>query len=254
MANIILELTDVFKSFTLSDEEIQVIKGVSFAVNESDFLILFGPSGCGKSTLLNILLGLEIPTKGSVNFQNRSLYALSDDERAQLRKQKVGIVYQQSNWIKSLSVIENVYFPLTLRGVSEEERVKKATEALLLVGMSDKAHQNPSELSSGQQQRVSMARAIISDPVLVVADEPTGNLDSKASQDIMELFKRLNTQGKTIIMVTHDLEYLKFASKSVSISDGLVTGEYKPNDPRLKPLSLSKRGTVNSDQGNKKSK
>ena len=170
MANIILELTDVYKSFTLSEEQIEVIKGVSFSVNEADFLILFGPSGCGKSTLLNILLGLEIPTKGSVNFQNRSLYALSDDERAQLRKQKVGIVYQQSNWIKSLNVIENVYFPLTLRGISEAERIRKATEALLLVGMSDKAHQNPSELSSGQQQRVSMARAIISDPVLFVAD------------------------------------------------------------------------------------
>ena len=133
-----------------------------FSVNEADFLILFGPSGCGKSTLLNILLGLEIPTKGSVNFQNRSLYALSDDERAQLRKQRLASSTSSPIGLKSLNVIENVYFPLTLRGISEAERIRKATEALLLVGMSDKAHQNPSELSSGQQQRVSMARAIIS--------------------------------------------------------------------------------------------
>lgn len=244
MSNIILELTDVYKAFPVADQEIEVIKGVSFSITENDFVILFGPSGCGKSTILNMLLGLEVPTKGEIQFLNKPLYALSDDERAQIRKQQIGIVYQQSNWIKSLNVIENVYFPLTLRGLPIREREQRASEMLEVVDMADKALQIPTELSSGQQQRISLARAMIADPVLLVADEPTGNLDSKASEEIMGLFKKMNDTGKTVIMVTHDLEYLRFASKSVRINDGVVVGEYKANDPRLKPLSLSKRGNV----------
>lgn len=240
----ILSLKNIHKSFMLGSLETQIIKGAGFDVYRGDFMILFGPSGCGKSTMLNILLGLEPPTKGEVFFLGKNLYASNDDERAQIRKQKVGIVYQQSNWVKSLNVIENVYFPLTLRGLGEEERRKKALEVLKLVGMENGALQNPAELSSGQQQRISLARALISDPALIVADEPTGNLDSKASEDIMALFKQFNEQGKTVIMVTHDLEYLKFASRSVNMSDGVVLAEYEANDPRLKALSISKRGKL----------
>lgn len=246
MPNHILELTNIFKSFRLGLQEVEIIKGVSFAVNEGDFLIIFGASGCGKSTILNILLGLEPPSKGEVTFLNNQLYTLNEDDRAQIRKQKVGIIYQQPNWVKSLNVLENVYFPLTLRGVKPMERQKKAHEVLQLVGMEEKANQIATELSSGQQQRISLARAMISDPALIVADEPTGNLDSKASQEIMELFKKLNGQGKTIIMVTHDLEYLKFASKSINLSDGTIVAEYAADDPKLKSFSsLSKRGHVN---------
>lgn len=248
----ILSLKNIHKSFMLGSLETQIIKGAGFDVYKGDFMILFGPSGCGKSTMLNILLGLEPPTKGEVFFLGKNLYASNDDERAQIRKQKVGIVYQQSNWIKSLNVIENVYFPLTLRGLGEEERRKKALEVLKLVGMEHGALQNPAELSSGQQQRISLARALISDPALIVADEPTGNLDSKASEDIMALFKQFNEQGKTVIMVTHDLEYLKFASRSVNMSDGVVLAEYGANDPRLKILSVSKRGNLLNQKKDKK--
>lgn len=251
MAEEILKLTGIHKSFTLGTQETQIIKGAGFSVNKGDFMILFGPSGCGKSTMLNILLGLEPPTKGEVMFLGKNLYSFSEDERAQMRKQQVGIIYQQSNWVKSLSVIENVYFPLTLRGLPEEERKKKALEVLKMVGMDQGATQNPAELSGGQQQRVSLARALISNPALIVADEPTGNLDSKASEEIMALFKQFNEQGKTVIMVTHDLEYLKFASRSVNMVDGVVVGEYGANDKRLKDMSVSKKGILAKEKHDK---
>lgn len=247
MANKILEITNVFKEFVLGETIVPIIKGVSFVVNEGDFVIIFGPSGCGKSTILNMLLGLELPTKGEISFLGKNLYADNEDGRAQLRKQKVGMVYQQSNWVKALNVIENVSFPLTLRGFSAADREKKAWEVLKLVGMEQGAFQTPTELSSGQQQRISLARALISDPVLLVADEPTGNLDSKASEEIMELFRQFNHQGKTVIMVTHDLEYLSYATKSVNIADGLLVGEYQANDKRLKKMSISKRGKLSQN-------
>jgi putative ABC transport system ATP-binding protein len=247
----IVEINGIFKNFSLGTQEVEIIKDVSFSVKDGDFMILFGPSGCGKSTVLNILLGLEPPTKGSVNFEGKPLYDFSEDERAQLRKQKVGMVYQQSNWVKSLNVLENVSFPLTLRGVPLAEREKKGLEMLRLVDMEQGARQAPTELSSGQQQRVSLARALISDPVLIVADEPTGNLDSKASREIMTLFKEFNRKGKTVVMVTHDLEYLSYASHSVNMSDGTVIGRYAAHDPRLRKLSVSKRGRFSSSKSDK---
>ena len=248
MAEEILRLTEIHKSFLLGSQETQIIKGAGFSVNKGDFMILFGPSGCGKSTMLNILLGLEPPTKGEVMFLGKNLYDFSEDERAQIRKKQVGIIYQQSNWVKSLNVLENVYFPLTLHGLPEEERKSKALEVLKMVGMDQGSTQNPAELSGGQQQRVSLARALISNPALIVADEPTGNLDSKASEEIMGLFKQFNEQGKTVIMVTHDLEYLKFASRSVNMVDGVVNGEYGANDKRLQSLSISKRGNLTKEK------
>lgn len=247
MSETILELKDVYKSFTVGSNVVQIIKGVSFSVQKGDFVIIFGPSGCGKSTILNMLLGLEPPSEGRISFLSDDLYSRDDDGRAQVRKHKVGMVYQQSNWIKALNVMENVYFPLTLRGVSLEEREKKAMEVLKLVGMEQGAYQWPTELSSGQQQRISLARALISEPVLLVADEPTGNLDSVASKEIMELIKRFNTEGKTIIMVTHDLEYLSYATRSINVADGLIAQEYKENDERLKAISVSKRGNLSDN-------
>lgn len=240
----VLKLEGIHKSFKVGDQDLEIIKGAGFDVNQGDFLILFGPSGCGKSTLLNILLGLEPPTKGEVIFLGDSIYKYDNDKRGEIRKKNVGMVYQQANWVKALNVIENVYFPLTLMGVLPEEREKKAWEVLKLVGMESGAYQNPAELSSGQQQRISLARALISEPALIVADEPTGNLDSKASKDIMDLFKKFNEEDKTVIMVTHDLEYLSYATRAVNVSDGVIVAEYKANDKKLKDLSVSKRGNL----------
>lgn len=243
----VLELRDVHKTFQVGKNELEIIKGVSFVINRGDFVILFGPSGCGKSTVLNILLGLEQPTSGSVAFLGDELYENTEDERSEIRKSEVGMVYQQSNWIKSLNVLENVAFPLTLRGVPRAEREAKAMELLRLVEIEGGAYQIPSELSSGQQQRVSLARALISDPVLIVADEPTGNLDSKASEEIMNLFKSFNEREKTVIMVTHDLEYLRFASRAIQMTDGTVIKLYTGDDPELRRFSVSKRGAIRSD-------
>lgn len=247
MTDIVLELKDVRKTFQVGKNELEIIKGVSFTINRGDFVILFGPSGCGKSTVLNILLGLEPPSVGTVQFMGDSLYSHDEDNRSEIRKTKVGMVYQQSNWIKSLNVLENVSFPLTLKGVPRAEREAKAMELLKLVEIEAGAYQIPSELSSGQQQRVSLARALITDPVLIVADEPTGNLDSKASEEIMNLFKSFNEREKTVIMVTHDLEYLRFATRAIQMTDGVVVKLYDGNDPELKGLSVSKRGTVKSE-------
>jgi putative ABC transport system ATP-binding protein len=246
----ILEIKDVHKSFMIGNNELEIIKGVSFTVYKGDFVIVFGPSGCGKSTILNILLGLEPPTQGTVNFLSQDLYKMSEDKRSQLRKKEVGMVYQQSNWIKALKVIENVCFPLTLQGVTIEERDKQAKTALELVDMLQAAEQIPTELSAGQQQRVSLARALITKPSLLVADEPTGNLDSKSSEEIMNLFKDFNEQGHTVVMVTHDLEYLRYASRSVQISDGEIVEEHKANAETLKELAVSKRGNGSVSSSN----
>jgi putative ABC transport system ATP-binding protein len=242
----ILELKEVHKTFQVGKNQLEIIKGVSFSINRGDFVILFGPSGCGKSTVLNILLGLEPPTTGTVEFLGDELYQHNEDDRSEIRKNQVGMVYQQSNWIKSLNVLENVSFPLTLKGVSRPDREAKALEMLRLVDLESGAYQKPGELSSGQQQRVSLARALITDPVLIVADEPTGNLDSKASEEIMHLFKSFNEQEKTVIMVTHDLEYLRFASRAIQMTDGVVVKLYSGSDAELKQYSVSKRGTVQS--------
>lgn len=244
MSEIILELKDVHKSFTLGNEEVQIIKGVSFSIKKGDFVIIFGPSGCGKSTVLNISLGLEPPTGGTVTFLGKDFYSTNEDGRAQVRKKEVGMVYQQSNWVKALNVLENVAFPLMLHGVSIVDREKKALEMLRLVGMDKGAYQLPTELSSGQQQRISLARALITEPALIVADEPTGNLDSTASVDIMDLFKQFNERGSTVVMVTHDLEYLRYATKSININDGEVAGIYEGDDERLWKLAVSKRGNM----------
>lgn len=248
MAEVILELNNVHKSFDLGAESVEIIKGVNFKVYKGDFVILFGPSGCGKSTVLNMSLGLEVPTEGSIQFLGKDLYSYNEDQRADLRKKEVGMVYQQSNWVKSLNVIENVYFPLTLKSEPMEKRVSKAMEILKMVGMENSAYQTPTELSSGQQQRISLSRALITEPSLIIADEPTGNLDSITGEAIMTLFKELNQEGRTVIMVTHDLEYLKYATRSINMSDGLIIGEYKPDDEKLKKLSVSKRGNVAVNQ------
>jgi len=194
--------------------------------------------------VLNILLGLEKPSKGTVTFLKTDLYSLNEDDRAQLRKEQVGMVYQQSNWVRSLNVLDNVCFPLTLKGVDQAARTALALEALRKVEMEHTAEQITSELSSGQQQRVSLARALVTEPSLIVADEPTGNLDSKASFEIMELFKSFNQRGKTVVLVTHDLEYLSYATRSIHMTDGQVIGEYKAGDAKLREVMVSKRGNL----------
>ncbi len=228
---VIIEANEVFKAFDIGTQMVLVLKGVSFTVTRGDFMVLFGASGCGKSTLLHILLGLEPPTKGKILFLGEDMYAgRNEDDRAQFRKHHIGMVYQQSNWVKSLTVLENVAFPLMLLGKEKTECLEKAYETLKIMKMETWAHYHPMELSGGQQQRVAVARAIITEPEVLVADEPTGNLDYEAGQNLMYLLNNLNQMGKTIIMVTHDLEYIRYSKTALNMRDGKIDGIYRDQD------------------------
>jgi putative ABC transport system ATP-binding protein len=228
----VIEINGLHKSFIVGEQEVRVLTDINFKIGEGDFLIIFGPSGCGKSTLLHTILGLESPSKGRLVFLNNDLYEnTTEDDRATSRKQHVGMIYQQANWIKALSVIENVGFPLMLTGMSKEDSLVKAKGVLDQVGMLDWANYAPAELSSGQQQRIALARALINNPKVIIADEPTGNLDYESGQIVMKLLSSLNKeQGKTIIMVTHDLEYLRYSKTALRMLDGQVVGIYDESD------------------------
>lgn len=227
----IIRATDVFKAFDIGTQMVLVLKGVTFSVTLGDFMVLFGASGCGKSTLLHILLGLEPPTKGTITFLDEDMYAgRSEDDRAQFRKYHIGMVYQQSNWVKSLTVLENVAFPMMLLGEDKTKSLEKAYDTLKVMKMENWAHYHPMELSGGQQQRVAVARAIITDPEVLVADEPTGNLDYEAGQNLMYLLNDLNHMGKTIIMVTHDLEYIQYSKTALNMKDGRIEGIYRDKE------------------------
>lgn len=222
----LIRATGVFKSFAVRDQLVEVLKDISLEVNRGQFVIIIGPSGCGKSTLLHTLLGLEPPTAGQVYFDDKSVYEdFNDDQRSDLRKTQIGMVYQQPNWIKSLTALENVMFALRLTGLNQEKSSDLAEAALSRVGLENWRDYIPTELSSGQQQRVALARAIVADPSLIIADEPTGNLDFESGQTLMNLLKAMNKDGKTIIMVTHDLEYLSYADKAFQMLDGKVVKE-----------------------------
>jgi putative ABC transport system ATP-binding protein len=241
----IIKVNNVSKSFHVGNQDVPVLKDISFEVNSGDFLIIFGPSGCGKSTLLHLILGLEEPTFGQVSFLGKNIWnKTTEDERSDLRKKHIGMVYQQPNWIKSLTVVENVAFPLLLLGINKIQTKQKALEMLRMVHMDDWANYIPTELSSGQQQRVALARAMVTGPSMIIADEPTGNLDYESGQGLMQLLTDLNQkQGKTIVMVTHDLEYLNYAKTAIRMFNGEVVGVYGDGEKeKLMTEIKSKRG------------
>lgn len=236
--NAIIKIVNLNKTFKVGIQEVQVLKNVNVKFNLGDFTVILGPSGCGKSTLLHILLGLEVPTSGKVLFLGDEIYANTDeDQRSDLRKRHIGMMFQQANWIKSLRVLENVAFPLILLGMEKAQALARAYDMLEQMDMSKWAYYFPTELSGGQQQRVSLARALVNSPGIIVADEPTGNLDYKAGQDIMKLLVKLNKEKDiTVIMVTHDLEYLSFAKSAIRMLDGEVIGVYN-QDEKAKLIS-----------------
>lgn len=214
-------LDNIKKSYILPSGTVEVLKGITLEVKKGEFISIMGPSGSGKSTLLNIIGCLDRPTSGRYLLDGIDINTLSDNELAEIRNRKIGFVFQSFNLIPRLSAIKNVVLPLLYRGVPFKERNKTAYEMLQKVGLSHRANHLPSELSGGEQQRVSIARALINNPSLILADEPTGNLDSATGHEIIDIFKSIHKEGATIIMVTHEKSIAEQAEKIITIKDGV---------------------------------
>lgn len=222
----IIHAENISKDFDLGKRKVKALSNVSLDVKTGDFVIIFGPSGCGKSTLLHILAGTEEPTTGKVIVRDRDIYQMSEDDRGLFRSKKMGIIYQMSYWIKSLNVVENVAMPLIIEGMKKKKAINKAMELLRELKIVKLAQQSPAELSGGEQQRVGFARALVSNPNIIIADEPTGNLDSTSSDEIMALFNTLNVEmKKTIVLVTHNQAYWDIGTRRIEMKDGLICNE-----------------------------
>lgn len=234
LKKIFIKAENVHKTFKVGEQDVEVLKNVHVEICEGDFAIIFGPSGSGKSTLTHCLLGLEPPTSGSIVVDGKEFYSMSEDERATFRRNRVGMIYQQPLWINSMNIMDNVVFALNLLDRSQDEVDRRGKEVLEHVGMQDWAQYHPRELSSGQQQKVSLARSLVIDPMLVVADEPTGNLDTTSGQNLIQTFLDLNQKGLTIIMITHELEYLQYASRLIHVVDGEIVENYVTKNRVLK--------------------
>lgn len=216
----VMELVDVWKIYDLGEVKVEALRGVSFEVFEGEYVIIIGPSGSGKSTLLHILGCLDRPTKGKVLIEGEEVSRMGDRRLAQVRNRKIGFVFQSYNLLPRLTALENVELPMIYAGVPAKERKRRAKELLELVGLGDRLHHRPNQLSGGQQQRVAIARALANDPVFILADEPTGNLDTKTGEEILELFRKLHEMGKTLVVVTHNLEMVDEGTCIVRIRDG----------------------------------
>jgi putative ABC transport system ATP-binding protein len=231
----VIKLDHLTKVFVTDEVETHALEEVSLDIARGEYVSISGPSGCGKSTLLSILGLLDSPSGGSYALNGRQVAELKASERARVRNREIGFIFQSFNLIGDLSVFENVELPLTYRGMLPKERRKRVQEALERVGMAHRAKHLPSQLSGGQQQRVAVARAVAGEPVLLLADEPTGNLDSKSGESVMELLRELYMTGATICMVTHDPRYARHAERHIYLFDGRVVGEPEPVDDRDVP-------------------
>jgi putative ABC transport system ATP-binding protein len=218
-------MDSVTKVFLTDEVETHALAGIHLEINQGDYISIAGPSGCGKSTLLSILGLLDSPSEGSYQLNGKPVQGLSLSERARIRNREIGFIFQSFNLIGDLSVYENVELPLTYRGMNSAERKKRVNAALEKVGMAHRAKHLPSQLSGGQQQRVAVARAVVGDPLILLADEPTGNLDSTNGEAVMELLRELHRGGATICMVTHDARFARHADRSIHLFDGRVVDE-----------------------------
>ncbi len=219
----ILELKDVWKIYNLGKIKLEVLKNVSLTIEKKDFVVILGPSGSGKSTLLNMMSCLDTPTEGHIFLKDHDISTLSEDELAKIRGKVIGFVFQQFNLLPHLSALENVILPSIFQGTSQEEREERAKNLLAEVGLKDRINHKPAELSGGEKQRVAISRALINNPDVIVADEPTGNVDSKTGDNIMKILKEFNEkEGRTVIVVTHDTELKEFANKIIKIKDGEI--------------------------------
>ena len=223
----IIQLQNVHKNYAMGDSIIHAVDAINLDIKRGEFLAIVGPSGSGKSTMMNLVGALDLATKGDIFLDGQNIEHLSESELAQIRGKKVGFIFQTFNLIPTLTALENVMLPMMFQNVSRQERIEIATELLGKVGLSHRLRHLPNELSGGERQRVAIARALANDPEVILADEPTGNLDSKTSQQILKIFEQLNKEGKTIVVVTHNLELIKYAERVVRLKDGKLEAKRK---------------------------
>lgn len=220
-----IKLEGVTKSYKNGKETMDVLKGINLEISQGDFVAIMGPSGSGKSTLMNIIGCLDRPTSGAYYFEGKDISSLNDHELANIRNKKIGFVFQQFHLLPRLNALKNVELPMIYAGIGKKQRDELAKQALIKVGLGDRIRHMPNELSGGQKQRVAIARAIVNNPKLILADEPTGALDTKTSEAIMEQFTMLNKEGTTIIVVTHEHEVAQFAKRTIVVRDGEILQE-----------------------------
>ncbi len=219
----IITVSGLNKNFKVGKENIQVLHDISLKIYPGEFVVILGPSGCGKSTLFNTIIGLETPTEGHIKVHGHNIYNLDEDGKILFRQKNFGVVHQQSNWIKALNVIENVAFPLDAIGYHYKRSLERAKDSLSLFGMESYAKYKPTELSGGQQTKVAVCRALIANPLIIMADEPTGNLDTASAISVMQQFEMLNRKYKnTIVMITHNPVYVEYATKVINMMDGCI--------------------------------
>ena len=219
---LLIETRDLWKTYVMGEEEIHALRGVSIAIEPGEYVAIMGPSGSGKSTLMNLIGCLDTPTKGSYLLNNKEVASMNDDELARIRNEEIGFVFQTFNLLPRATAPHNVELPLVYGGVTGKARQERAREALAKVELIDRASHRPNELSGGQRQRVAIARALVNNPSILLADEPTGNLDSKTGNEIMGVFDRLHQNGNTIVLVTHEADIAAYAHRVISIRDGQV--------------------------------
>ena len=226
----LIEITDLSKIFKIGDNEVKALNSISLKVEEHEFVAIVGPSGSGKSTLMNIIGCLDTSTTGSYKLNGLEISEYNDDELSEIRNKTIGFVFQKFNLLSRLNSLENVELPLIYQGLGNKERYKRAVKVLKEVGLEERMHHKPMELSGGQQQRVAIARALIADPPLILADEPTGNLDSSMGMEILNLLCKLNDDGHTVLLITHDINVAKRAKRIIHIIDGKISADEEVRD------------------------
>ncbi|MEY4113918.1 MAG: hypothetical protein RLZ76_611 [Bacteroidota bacterium] len=233
MVNSVIKLEDIRKSYFMGKQELQVLKGVTLDILKNEYVALMGPSGSGKSTLMNILGCLDSPSDGKYILNGHDVSTMLDNELAEIRNKEIGFVFQQFNLLPRLSALENVALPLVYAGIPKKIRNEMAEEVLRKVDLADRSHHKPNELSGGQCQRVAIARALVNNPSIILADEPTGNVDTKTSYEIMNIFSKIHEDGNTVVLVTHEEDISNYAKRVIRLRDGLIESDKRKQTAEL---------------------